>query len=193
MSDTLWASRPLPSLERPDRAVWRGAPATLAELRAMRMQLRVAMSHGGRPAAATDDDVERLLLAFEELVSNGLRHARGPVEAAVTTTTAGWLLEVSDGAGDSAPVPAVGRDAALGGLGLYLVAQLCGSHGWSAQDDGRKIVWARLDFTGDARATPAAPSVRREAPSPARPSVLTARGAGWRGAAGWRAARRPAG
>ena len=85
VSETLWASRPLPSLERPDRAVWRGAPATLAELRVLRMQLRAALSEDGRPPRATDDDVERLLLAVEELVSNGLRHGRGPVEAAVTT------------------------------------------------------------------------------------------------------------
>ena len=149
VSETLWASRPLPSVEHPDRDVWRGAPATLAELRALRMKLRAGLSHGGRPAAATDDDVDRLLLAFEELVSNALRHGRGPVQAAVTTSATGWLLEVSDAAGENGPVPAVGRDAALGGLGLYLVAQLCGSHGWSAQGEGRKVVWARLDFTGD--------------------------------------------
>jgi len=143
------------------------------------MKLRVALSHGGRPAAATDDDLDRLLLAFEELVSNGLRHGRAPVEAAVTTSETGWLLEVSDGAGDSGPVPAVGRDAALGGLGLYLVAQLCGSHGWSTQDDGRKIVWARLDFTGetlDPAGPPAQDPATHVAPSVPRVGAPTARG-----------------
>ena len=105
MSETLWAPRPLPSLERPDGAVWRGAPATLAELRALRMQLRAALSEDRRPARATDDDVERLLLAFEELVSNGLRHGEGPVEATVTTGEGGWLLEVRDGAGRLASGP----------------------------------------------------------------------------------------
>jgi hypothetical protein len=131
------------------------------------MKLRVALSHGRRPAGASDDDLDRLLLAFEELVSNGLRHGSGPVEAVVTTAETGWLLEVSDAAGDTAPVPAVGRDAALGGLGLYLVAQMCGSHGWSAQDDGRKVVWARLDFTGDALDPAPPPEVR---PAPGTPS-----------------------
>lgn len=174
MSDTLWASRPLPRLERPDRAVWRGAPANLAELRVLRMRLRAELSDAGRPAGATDDDLDRLLLAFEELVSNGLRHGRTPVEAAVTTSETGWLLEVSDGAGESGPVPAVGRDAALGGLGLYLVAQLCGSHGWAAQDDGRKIVWARLDFTGEAPASAEPPvGAVTAAGSPSAPRVET--------------------
>lgn len=167
MSETLWASRPLPSLERPDRAVWRGAPATLAELRVLRMQLRAALSEDGRPPRATDDDVERLLLAVEELISNGLRHGRGPVEAAVTTAEDSWLLEVSDGAGETGPVPAVGRDAALGGLGLYLVAQLSRGHGWSAQGDGRKVVWAQVDFTGEPTGPASMPTDR---PAPTAPA-----------------------
>ena len=33
-------------------------------------------------------------------------------------------------------MPAVGRDAALGGLGLYLVAQMSGAHGWTVDDRG---------------------------------------------------------
>jgi serine phosphatase RsbU (regulator of sigma subunit) len=112
------------------------------------MRLRRELEDGGRPAAANEDDVDRLLLAFEELVSNGLRHGGSPVRAAVTTGATGWLLEVSDAAGDQPPSPAIDRDASLGGLGLYLVAQICGAHGWAAQNDGRKVVWARVDFTG---------------------------------------------
>ena len=69
----------------------------------------------------------------------------------VTAVGSGWLVEVSDAAGDEPPVPAVGRDAALGGLGLYLVAQLAAAHGWTAEDGGRKVVWARVDFTGRGR------------------------------------------
>ena len=145
MSEALWATRPRPRLATAGTAGWRGEPTTLAELRAMRMQLRELCGRDGRPPAASDDDVDRLLLAFEELVSNALRHGRGPVRAAVTTTGSGWLLEVSDAAGESPPVPAVDRDAALGGLGLYLVAQLSGAHGWTVDDDGRKVVWARVD------------------------------------------------
>src|SRR3954468_19877210 len=146
MSEALWATRP--RLAIPESAVWRGEPTTLAELRAMRMQLR-ELSALHRPPCATGNDVDRLLLAFEELVSNGLRHGSGPVRAAVTPTASGWLLEVSDAAGESPPVPAVDRDAALGGLGLYLVAQLSGAHGWAVDDDGRKVVWARIDLDGE--------------------------------------------
>jgi anti-sigma regulatory factor (Ser/Thr protein kinase) len=145
MSEALWATRP--RLATPEPAVWRGEPTTLAELRAMRMQLRELLSALHRPPGATGDDVDRLLLAFEELVSNALRHGSGPVRAAVTPTASGWLLEVSDAAGESPPAPAVDRDPALGGLGLYLVAQLSGDHGWTV-DDGRKVVWARIDVEG---------------------------------------------
>jgi serine phosphatase RsbU (regulator of sigma subunit)/anti-sigma regulatory factor (Ser/Thr protein kinase) len=146
MSEALWATRPRPEIS--DTAVWHGEPTTLAELRAMRMALRELLRSRGRPPGAGDDDVDRLLLAVEELVSNALRHGRGPVRATVTTTGSGWLLEVSDAAGDEPPVPAVGRDAALGGLGLYLVAQMSGAHGWTEGEDGRKVVWARVDVEG---------------------------------------------
>ena len=150
MIEAPWAHRPRPDLSSPAHPVLRGAPNSLAELRALRLQLRSELSIGGRPAGADEDDLDRLLLAFEELVSNGLRHGGSPVRVVVTAAGSAWLVEVSDAAGDSPPVPAVGRDAALGGLGLYLVAQLAGAHGWAAADDGRKVVWARVDFTGEA-------------------------------------------
>jgi serine phosphatase RsbU (regulator of sigma subunit) len=147
-------------------SVWRGAPTTLAEVRALRLQLRAELSNGARPPRAADDDVERLLLAFEELVSNGLRHGRAPVQVALNTVDAGWLMEVTDADGGTPPVPAVGRDAALGGLGLYLVAQTCEAHGWTVDDDGRKTVWAQVQFTG---APPAARPGPPAQPPAARP------------------------
>jgi hypothetical protein len=177
MSEALWATRPRPAT--PGSAVWRGEPTTLAELRAMRMQLRELFGPGGRMPGASADDVDRLLLAFEELVSNALRHGRGPVRATVTPTVSGWLLEVSDAAGESPPVPAVDRDAALGGLGLYLVAQLSGTHGWTVDDEGRKVVWARVDVEGPGTvpvpaAVPAADRAPRPVTEPARPRVRRA-------------------
>jgi len=108
----------------------------------MRVQVRRALRSGTRPAG--EDDGERLLLAFEELVSNGLRHGGPPVEVVVTAAGGGWLLEVSDAATDRPPVPAIGRDAAEGGMGLGLVARICGAHGWSVDGD-RKVVWAWVD------------------------------------------------
>jgi signal transduction histidine kinase len=90
--------------------------------------------------------VERLLLVFEEIGSNALRHGRGSVGITLTRSGTHWLLEVSDAAADAGPAPALDRDAALGGLGLYVVARVCGAHGWYL-DGGRKTVWARLDHT----------------------------------------------
>jgi serine phosphatase RsbU (regulator of sigma subunit)/anti-sigma regulatory factor (Ser/Thr protein kinase) len=177
MSEAPWVHRPRPELGSSVDAIVRGAPTTLAELRALRMQLRTTIGNGGRSPGAADDDLDRLLLAFEELGSNALRHGRGPVHVAVTAVGPGWLIEVSDAAGDSPPVPAVDRDAALGGLGLYLVARLAGAHGWAAEDDGRKVVWARVDFTREA-----APShVPVAAPTPrsgrrAQPPVVVTSG-----------------
>jgi serine phosphatase RsbU (regulator of sigma subunit) len=162
MTDVLWQRRPRPEAGAPLLVGWRGEPTTVADVRALRMQLRTLLSSEARPSAATDDDVDRLLLAFEELVSNGLRHGRRPVHVMLSDAGTGWVLEVSDAAGDTPPVPAVGRDAALGGLGLYLVAQLCGAHGWAPAEDGRKVVWARVDFTGD----PPSPEEQWTAPGP---------------------------
>ncbi|WP_241176134.1 ATP-binding protein, partial [Modestobacter sp. KNN46-3] len=125
--------------------VWQGEPVTPGELTALRVGLRAVLSDGARPEGANDDDIDRLLLAYEELASNGLRHGQQPVRVAVTTTGTGWLLEVSDAAADRPPQPAVGRDASKGGLGLYLVARLCAAHGWTVRGD-RKSVWARIDF-----------------------------------------------
>ena len=54
-----------------------------------------------------------------------------------------YLVEVSDAAPGSPPVPAVDRDPSEGGLGLYLIAELATDHGWYVTD-GTKHVWALL-------------------------------------------------
>jgi hypothetical protein len=59
------------------------------------------------------------------------------------TTGDAWLIDVSDGASDCPPAPAIGRDPSEGGLGLYLIAELATSHGWYA-DGGCKHVWALI-------------------------------------------------
>lgn len=124
----------------------RWEPVDLADLTADRRLLTAALHDDGRPAGADEGAVERLLLAFEELTSNALRHGRRPVEVTVTTTATCWVLEVSDAAADRPPSPAIGRDPARGGLGLHLVARICDAHGW-ATDGARKVVWARIDHT----------------------------------------------
>jgi hypothetical protein len=125
------------------------SPVSPAQLSAARAQLRAVVSDTIAPTGPSVDDVDRLLLAFEELASNGLRHGRPPVQAEVVGTASGWVLDVSDGAVDEPPMPAVDRDAARGGLGLYLIARIAAAHGWGVAN-GRKHVWARIDFTPDA-------------------------------------------
>jgi signal transduction histidine kinase len=117
--------------------------ATAADVTAARSRLRDLVL--GRPDTEGDGDaLERLLLAFEELASNGLRHGRPPVQVSVTATDSSWLIDVTDSAHDRPPTPAVDRDAAEGGLGLYLVARLCSAHGWTVLH-GRKHVWACIE------------------------------------------------
>jgi signal transduction histidine kinase len=137
----LWARRPPPARRLGSSVLGRWSPRTPADVTAHRLQLAEAASAVARPSA---EAAERLELVFEELVSNGVRHGRGRVEVTVSATGTGWLLEVVDGAGDIPPIPAIDRDAALGGLGLYLVARLSSAHGWTPTGAGRKLVWAHV-------------------------------------------------
>jgi anti-sigma regulatory factor (Ser/Thr protein kinase) len=94
-------------------------------------------------AAADTDLVDKVVLALDEMASNALRHGGGGVAAAVRLTPDAYLIEVSDQAASSPPVPAVGRDPSEGGLGLYLIAELATRHGWYVSN-GHKHVWALL-------------------------------------------------
>jgi signal transduction histidine kinase len=125
----------------------RWSPKTPADLTAQRLELAEAASAVGRPSA---EAAERLELVFEELVSNALRHGQGRVEVTVSATATGWLLEVIDAAGNTPPAPAIDRDAALGGLGLYLVARLSSAHGWAASGLGHKVVWSLVGYDSPA-------------------------------------------
>lgn len=136
-----WEQLPPPDVS--PGPMWSRAPRTAAELTAMRRQLYTALRAGPLAIAADADAVETVLLVFEELASNGLRHGRPPVQVTVAAAGTGWLLEVSDAAGDRPPIAAVGRDPAHGGLGLHMVARLSAAHGWIARD-GRKHVWVHV-------------------------------------------------
>ena len=93
---------------------------------------RCAAGSAGSASRTGREDTggERLVLAFDELASNALRHGESPVVATVVAGSGGWLLDVSDRAPETMPAPAVDRDPAQGGLGLHLVARLAVAHGW---------------------------------------------------------------
>jgi anti-sigma regulatory factor (Ser/Thr protein kinase) len=141
MDGTLWARRSAPDLDVPDTCVWHRELHTPRDLTTSRIALREAVLNRPAPCDGAAEDMERLLLAFEELASNGLRHGRAPVAVTVTSTASGWLIDVSDAATNRSPAPAVDRDPAQGGLGLHLVARLSSTRGWWVRA-GRKHVWA---------------------------------------------------
>ena len=109
----------------------------------VRMDLRARIAHPSVASGSTEDARDGLLLVFEELASNALRHGGGDVRALVVAGPSGWLLDLSDEAPDRPPVPAVDRDPSMGGMGLHLVAQLSLDYGWERRP-GRKHVWSRL-------------------------------------------------
>ena len=143
MGRVSWPLRPLPDGRG---EVWRWKLGAIAELPAARAGLRGRLDGVGFAREPEDTSAERLVLAFDELASNALRHGESPVVATVIAGSGGWLLDVSDGAPDTMPAPAVDRDPAHGGLGLHLVARLSVAHGWYV-DDGCKHVWACLPAT----------------------------------------------
>jgi Histidine kinase-like ATPase domain len=147
VSTSAWERRPPPESDSA-LVIGHWGPAGLADLTVDRRRLSAALRDGSPPPAADDDAVDRLLLAYQELTSNALRHGRWPVGVTVSVTGTGWLLEVSDAAADRPPSPAFGRDPGLGGLGLRMVAEMCDAYGWDIDGD-RKIVWARIDYGDD--------------------------------------------
>lgn len=149
MSEVLWGRRSVPTPGRDSVTVGHWEPATPLDLTRVRRRLIALLRSGDRRWAAapvSEGAEERLLLCLEELASNALRHGRAPVGVDLTAFEHHWLLVVSDCAIDLPPTPAVDRDAADGGLGLYLVARITGAHGWTVEDT-RKVTWVRIDYT----------------------------------------------
>jgi anti-sigma regulatory factor (Ser/Thr protein kinase) len=116
----------------------------VAQLPALRADVRrYATRHARRDDRDSTDLRDRLVLALDEMASNALRHGGGWVRATLGLTSECYLVQVTDTAAGSPPVPAVDRDPSEGGLGLYLIAELATRHGWYVSDDA-KHVWALL-------------------------------------------------
>ncbi|MGY1720249.1 ATP-binding protein [Blastococcus sp. SYSU DS0552] len=147
MGRLAWPVRPLPDGRG---EVWRWRLRALAELPAARAALRSRLRDVGHPPA-DDECSEQLVLAFDELASNALRHGEHPVVATVVAGSGGWLLDVSDRAPEAMPAPTADRDPARGGMGLQLVARLSVAHGWYV-DEECKHVWACLPTESENRA-----------------------------------------
>jgi hypothetical protein len=135
-----WPCAPVPSVPGD---VWHWQLEAMHVVSRVRSDLRARIAHPSVSSGSTDDARDGLLLVFEELASNALRHGGGDVRALVVAGPSGWLLDLSDEAPERPPVPAVDRDPAFGGMGLRMVALLCPTHGWSVSD-GAKHVWACL-------------------------------------------------
>ena len=157
-----WPCAPVPSVPGD---VWHWQLESMPVVSRVRADLRARVGHPSVSSGSTDDARDGLLLVFEELASNALRHGGGDVRALVVAGPRGWLLDLSDEAPDRPPIPAVDRDPALGGMGLHLVAQLSTDYGWEGRP-GRKHVWARLpsgvgtqDRTEDRLPAPRSPEI----------------------------------
>ncbi len=138
MSPDPWPHRPPPPATGPRFHLEIRRPA---ELRTLRAALR---SWCPEALGADDPDgtvLDTLLLAVDELASNGLRHGGAPVSVTVAREDRDLLLVVADEDPEHGPRPAVDRDPAHGGMGLPMVAGVTTTRGWTAVDD-RKHVWA---------------------------------------------------
>lgn len=145
-AQTTWRQQPLPTLSPDTVPIWRCDLRTPMDLTICRGHLRAQVARLRRPSDLPDQGLDQLLLVFEELASNGVRHGRCPVSAQVAHTSHDWVVVVTDAAPDRPPTPTVDRDPARGGLGLHLIARLCAGYGWTVDED-RKHVWGRLQAT----------------------------------------------
>ncbi len=125
MLPTLRTQQPVP---RVSGERWSCDLTSVAQLSGVRHQLHDLLPSLGRPPEPAPAAVEQLVLAFDELASNALRHGQPPVRAQITTTDKGWLLDVTDTATTRPPAEDMNRDLAEGGMGLYLIAAFATDH-----------------------------------------------------------------
>lgn len=131
-----------------DRAVhWAWTIEEADALAWIRHDLRERATAHGAPAPdhgpLMTGPVERLLLVFSELATNGLRHGVPPVGVEVARTDEGWLVVVSDRQVEAGPTRHAPDPRRHGQHGLVVVEAVSESVGWYA-DSGVKHVWATV-------------------------------------------------
>jgi anti-sigma regulatory factor (Ser/Thr protein kinase) len=85
----------------------------------------------------------RAALVTSELVSNGVRHARGGLVLQVARLRDGVVVAVADDSAAPPVVQAAGRALAEGGRGLLIVERISDQLGWARTPTG-KVVWAAV-------------------------------------------------
>lgn len=113
-------------------------PNDLRAPREARLAVAAFLTHAGLPQLV--DDAQ---LLASELVTNAIRHARGPIVVRANLRDGFVRLEVGDAAADRAPAP---RRAAVddeGGRGMELVEKLSARWGWQVNSHS-KVVWLDL-------------------------------------------------
>ena len=115
MEQVSWTQQPLPPVPGTALMAWGGELCTPIDLTVSRGELQKTVCTA-RLRHRAPVDVDDLLLVYEELTSNDLRHERAPVLVRVVVTADSWLIDVTAAAVNHPPVPAICRDAAHGGL-----------------------------------------------------------------------------
>jgi anti-sigma regulatory factor (Ser/Thr protein kinase) len=82
-------------------------------------------------------------LLASELVTNAVRHGRGPIDMRAYVRDGFLRLEVWDRDADEAPQARDADPDAESGRGMELVEKLSSRWGWRS-DNGRKVVWFDL-------------------------------------------------
>jgi len=85
----------------------------------------------------------RVALVTSELVSNGVRHARGGLVLQVARFRDGVVVAVADDSAAPPVVQAAGHALAEGGRGLLIVERISDQLGWARTPTG-KVVWAAV-------------------------------------------------
>lgn len=109
--------------------------------------IRAILNEDLRARGVDESVIDESEIVVTELVTNALRHARPLADQCVRVH---WKVrgdvcevEVSDGGGDTTPVPAPQTMWATSGRGLRIVRSL--AHEWGVSEDDKRItVWASL-------------------------------------------------